>query len=151
MSGYFDAKEIVPRIWIGSRADALNPEFMQKHSIGMIVNCTRDVAMPFSRSILSIRIPVDDHPNYNDVFCKYIRPAISKMHMFLRRTRGRNILVHCAAGISRSASTVAAFLMSEYRIPASKSIQFIQSRKPETFHGGVNFRHMLEYVEMSME
>ena len=150
MPGYFDAKEIVPRVWIGSRDDATNPHFMHANSIGMIINCTRDVDAPFSKTILSIRIPVDDDPEYNDVFCKYVRQAVSKMHMFLRQRPGQNILVHCAAGISRSASMVAAFLMSEYQIPAEKSIQFIQTRKPETFYGGVNFKPMLEYIERTI-
>jgi len=150
MLGYFDAKEIVPRIWIGSKKDALSEDFMRRHSIGMIVNCTVDVDAPFSRSILSMRIPVHDSPGYNDVFVQHVSNVVSKMHMFLRHTTRQNILVHCFAGISRSASLVAAFLMSEYRISMVDAIRFIRSRKRETFGAGVNFMPMLQTIEKTV-
>jgi len=147
MPEYFDAREIVPRVWIGSKKDALSDDFMRRHSIGMIVNCTEDIDAPFSGTILSMRIPVHDNPAYNDIFSQHVSHVVSRMHMFLRHTTGKNILVHCFAGISRSASLVAAFLMSEYRISMIDAIRFIQSRKPETFGAGVNFVPMLQNIE----
>lgn len=147
MPEYYAAKEIVPRIWIGSKKDALSVDFMRDHSIGMIVNCTEDVDAPFANSIVSMRIPVHDNPAWNTVFSKHVSHVVSRMHVFLRQTHGQNILVHCVAGISRSATLVAAFLMTQYRISMNDAIAFIQSRKPETFCAGVNFKPVLQSIE----
>lgn len=45
-------------------------------------------------------------------------------------TAGRNVLVHCKEGISRSATIIAAFLMQRNKISRKESIEFISKIKP---------------------
>ena len=45
-------------------------------------------------------------------------------------TSGKNILVHCKEGISRSATIIAAFLMQRNKISRKEAIEFISKIKP---------------------
>lgn len=46
---------------------------------------------------------------------------------------GRNVLVHCAAGISRSASFVIAYLMKKKKLGMQEALEFVKSRRPGIF------------------
>jgi protein-tyrosine phosphatase len=48
---------------------------------------------------------------------------------------GKGVLVHCFAGVSRSASVVAAFLMAREGLTAAQAMARIRTTKPETFTG----------------
>jgi atypical dual specificity phosphatase len=39
------------------------------------------------------------------------------------------VIVHCAAGISRSASVVIAYLMEYYNFPLSKALKFVKDTR----------------------
>jgi protein-tyrosine phosphatase len=42
-----------------------------------------------------------------------------------------NVLVHCQAGVSRSVTIVAAYLMKENRIDYVSSLDLIRSKRPQ--------------------
>ncbi len=46
------------------------------------------------------------------------------------RAAGRTVLVHCAAGISRSPTVAAAYLMRKYRWPAADALAFVKKARP---------------------
>jgi len=58
---------------------------------------------------------------------KYFDEAHAAISEALRRNK--RVLVHCAAGISRSATLVAAFLVKEYLVDAQKAIDLVQRRR----------------------
>ena len=46
--------------------------------------------------------------------------------MFLARKKGCKVLVHCKMGVSRSASTVIAYAMKNYRWSLEKALNFVK-------------------------
>lgn len=59
-----------------------------------------------------------------------ITQDFERCHEFIRGTTpGKAVLVHCWAGVSRSTTIVASFLMKEYGWSAKKALQYIQSRR----------------------
>ncbi len=40
-----------------------------------------------------------------------------------------NVLVHCQAGVSRSASVVIAFLIKKFKVDFSEALNFVQSKR----------------------
>jgi imidazolonepropionase-like amidohydrolase len=121
-------------IFVGSEATAQNAKFMRNNDIGLIVNCSRDIPFFFA-DIDGIRLPIHDHPSERATFLKNIRAVCAKVDAAV--TRGISVLIHCAAGISRSASCCAAYLILYCAMTPEEAISFIQSKKPETFGGDV--------------
>lgn len=142
----FEAKEIIPRLFIGSKKEAYSPSWMREHNIVLIVNCTQHLDMRFHGAIRSIRVPLDDHPSNNSRFLVYYYDACKAISAALHRPHG-NVLVHCHMGVSRSSSMVAAYLMLEYRMSLDQCLNLIRSKKPETFRPYVVFEPALRRIE----
>lgn len=143
MPTYFPAKEIVSNLWIGSEGDATDPGFFRDHNIGYVVNCTRNIAtMP---GVETYRIPVDDALNENARMLSHWPVVVRDIDAAL--SRGKGVLVHCRAGMQRSAATVAAYLMYKYNLTSAQAKDAIQKRKPETFFPTPTFEKALRNFE----
>jgi protein-tyrosine phosphatase len=57
-----------------------------------------------------------------------------------------NVLIHCYAGMNRSATVTAAYLMTIKELTAQQAIDIIKKKKPETFTP-MNFRPALKSYE----
>lgn len=128
---YFPAKEIRPKLFIGSEGDSQNPDFMRDNDIGFVVNCSRNIPFLELPGVEYYRIPIDDDKTENDVLLSHLPIVVRAIDVTL--SRGKGVLVHCRAGMSRSASTVAGYLMYKYGLPAKNAIASIKDRKKETF------------------
>lgn len=129
---YFPAKEIIPDLWIGSEGDSRNGGFVSKKDIGLIVNATANIPFQnFGEDVDTYRIPVNDNPTENDVMLKHFPIVVLAIDDVLEH--GNAVLVHCRAGMQRSAATVAAYLMWKRGMTTNQAFEFINKKKPETF------------------
>lgn len=142
----FPPRPIIPRVWIGGYDTADNPSFMTRHNIGLIINCTRHLGADFSDAIPTYRIPIDDSPEWTEMFEKHIERVVELMHGTLQRSK-KGVLVHCHAGVSRSSTVVAAYLIRKKGYTADGAIEYIRSKKPETFRPRPVFYTLLKSVE----
>ena len=95
-----------------SPAMAVTPEKIRRAGVSLIINCTIEIPIIRVPDVEVIKINVDDLPTarigvYFDRCADRIRAV---------RDRGGRILVHCAAGVSRSASICIAYLMKYHRM-----------------------------------
>ena len=94
--------KILENLWLGNYRDALNDQFINENEINVVVNCTPN--LPFHNKIyFKYRIPVNDDLQDNSmtemfVAMNHLIPILVK-HI----NRGDKILIHCFAGIQRSA------------------------------------------------
>lgn len=128
----FPPKQVLDRVWIGSIDTAQSEWFMREHDIGLIVNCTRHIPAHFRDDIPTYRIPIDDSPEWAPLMASHLDTVTSHMHTVLTSTN-KSVLVHCHAGVSRSSTVVAAYMILYHGYSPSNAIGYIQSRKPETF------------------
>jgi len=146
--GYFPAKEIQPGLWIGSEGDSQNPKFFPKNNIGFVVNCTKNIPFLKLPGVDCYRIPIDDAPRENDVILSHFPVVVLSIDTVLQR--GKGVLVHCRAGMQRSAATVAAYLMFKYNLSCKNAIAAIKSQKTETFWPVPTFAHALSAYEKQL-
>lgn len=128
---FFPAKEIVPNLWIGSEGDSASTAFHRKHNIRLVVNASKNIPISAEGDVLSYRVPVDDDPGDNDVMLAHLPIVVLVIDDVLRYKHG--VLVHCRAGMQRSAAVVAGYLMWKRGLTADEAFEFINSKKHETF------------------
>lgn len=118
-------------LWIGSARDAADVQWLLENDIGLVVNCTRH--LPFARipGAKFVRVAVNDDPSENDNMLAALPAATLEVARALEN--GKNVLVHCHAGMQRSATVAAASL---YRMRISDMDSIVVSMmtiKPEIF------------------
>jgi hypothetical protein len=140
------ADEIIRGVWIGNAEDAADGEWLRATGIQVVFNCTK--TLPFHPSVPhQYRIPVDD--NLQPAEIKNMEDwapeiAYKILHEY---NAGRRILVHCHAGMQRSATAVAFFLLVLTGRPLIQVMYLIQSRRPITFKPTANFAPALRAFE----
>lgn len=142
---FYPAKRIPPyALWIGSQQDSQNHAASKRHNITLVVNCTRNV--PFKvPGVERVRVAVDDDPGEADEMLWHLPRAVSAIEDHL--SKGGGVLVHCYAGISRSASVVAAYLMFKEGLSVREAMARIKAVKPETFGPDPTFASALHAFE----
>lgn len=143
-----DAHEIVPGIWLGNRKAALNEKWLREKNIKVVFNATKDT--PFSVSIKNqYRIPVDDNLQPEEIrnMTLWSQEAVYKVMQEHRKGQGQGqgqaILIHCHAGMQRSAAIMAMYLIATRGYSWQQAVSYIQGIRPIAFRPSVNFRDSL--------
>lgn len=145
---FFPAKEIIKNLWIGSEGDSRNPGFYKAHDIRLVVNATASIPIKAPADVKSYRIPVDDHPSENETMLRHLPLVVVAIDDVLKY--GHGVLVHCRAGMQRSAAAVAGYLMWKRGMTADQAFEYINSRKPETFWPVPTFEKALRAWEVQL-
>jgi protein-tyrosine phosphatase len=146
------ADEVVPGLWLGSRYAALNPDYLKEKQIVAVFNCTKDI--PFEPVVRrQYRVPVDDNLQEAEIrnLELWSYEVVYKIIAEHRRAaaEGKGILVHCAAGMQRSAASVAMYLIAVRGLTTDQAIQYIQSKRPIAFRPSANFEQSIRGFEAS--
>lgn len=131
-----NANKITDHLWLGNYESAKDEAFLRANDIKFVVNCTRDLAFPdFYRrlGITVVRLPINDidTPDNNAVLVNDVDAIIDQVRGKIQSKQ--NVLVHCFAGISRSATTVACYLVKYYKFRYDLAILFIRFKRPIAF------------------
>lgn len=145
---FFPAKQIVKNLWIGSEGDSRSGSFFARHNIRLIVNATANIPVRAPPEVVSYRVPVDDHPSENDTMLQHLPLVVVAMDEVLKYNQG--VLVHCRAGMQRSAAVVAGYLMWKRGLTADQAFEFINKRKHETFYPVPTFEAALRAWETQL-
>lgn len=145
---YDNYNKIIPRLYIGNYKAARDREFMEKHNIKAVLNCTKDLPNSF-RSLSDVeymRIPVDDSLKTIDIkkLARFFQVATAFIDKHIN-IENHNILVHCVEGSQRSCAVVAAYLMRCYGMTALDACTVVLKNRHKAFHHGsnVNFEESL--------
>lgn len=137
------ANEILPRLWLGNAKASLDEAFIQREEITVVVNCTKD--RPFSHLIpIKYRVPVDDNLQEDEIRNMELWASEIAYQLLREYRQGHTILVHCAAGMQRSAAAIAFFLIAFLQHRAEEAMAFIKERRPIAFHPSANFGRAIQ-------
>ena len=110
-SSAVDMDEIVPGIWLGAMSAALQAAVLRAHGISLVltVACGLHIKLPddIQHRVVHVRDEV-----HEDLLAHMEEALAILSH---GRAEGKGVLVHCFAGVSRSATVVLAYLMREAR------------------------------------
>jgi atypical dual specificity phosphatase len=121
-----DADEVLPGLYLGAATSASNSEWLRSHGITHILNVG---ASPTRHQVTGVRylnLNISDRPSADiaslfGVGADFIRDTLAS---------GQTVLVHCHAGVSRSPTIVAAYLMRTYGLSAEQALLHISKARP---------------------
>jgi protein-tyrosine phosphatase len=143
--------EIVPGLWLGNEEASQSDEFLKKANIGVIVNATKHIPCKWKKAhfvnVDYYRVPVNDpgptsdlDQEDNKIMLSHLPHVVKYININLKSNK--NVLVHCHAGIQRSAAIVLAYLMAHYYVTGhkkdrlQKSLRHIMQNRPVVFYEG---------------
>ena len=120
---------------------ALNPERIQHLGITNIINCSMDIPCPVIGRISYTRVPVHDMPRSN------LAPYFEKCADYINnvKSKGGKALVHCMAGVSRSASICIVYLMKYYKMSLAQAYNYVRSKRHVIRPNQGFFKQMIDY------
>ena len=121
---FFYISPITNNIYLSGICGANNLNKLKEYNITYIINCTKNKSENF-QNITYMNIPIDDTSNQNieqyfDSSYNFIEYAVNNNH---------NILVHCFAGKSRSASILIAYFMKKNNWSYDLSYQYLKEKR----------------------
>ena len=140
-----DADKIFDNVWIGNRNALYNEDFIKENKINVIINCTKSLEMPDiskNKDITTYRLNVND--NFRNILrmYKYIDGICDKLNIHILNED--RILVNCYAGMQRSATLVAYYLIKHREMCFTDAVNFIQEKRSVALFDPMTFRIILE-------
>ena len=143
------AHEIGPRLWLGNKEAAADESWLTAKGIDTVFNCTK--TLPFANAAKRrYRVPVDDNLEPEEIQHMYDWAAETETKLVREYKAGQAILVHCHAGMQRSAAVVAMFLMAVFGITADDAMERIRAKRAIAFFPSANFEPALRRWETDL-
>lgn len=133
-----NADEIIPGLWLGNFQSSRDEVFLRAHGIETVFNCTKD--LPFHPQIQNrYRVPIDDNLQEQEIRNLELWSYEVIYKLLKEFKKGKPILVHCAAGMQRSAAVTAMFLMTTKGMNWEQAHRHIRQRRAIAFFPKANF------------
>ncbi|XP_061081279.1 tyrosine-protein phosphatase vhp-1 [Conger conger] len=117
---------ILPHLYLGAEAD-VTQDGLSSQGISYVLSVSRCCPQPsFLPQSQYFRIPIDD--SLRDELLPWIPQALQFIDGAL--SLGCSVLVHCAAGISRSPALTVAYVMYHLRLDLDQAYRFVKERRP---------------------
>lgn len=119
-----DAEQGLGEVWLSGYHFAQNNDLLRKNNIIAIVSAVElGIAHEATISVHAL--------NLRDSEDEEVRFTFFPVFRFIEQERRRgNVLIHCAAGISRSATLLLAYMMNKYRTTLEDSLSHALRRRP---------------------
>jgi protein tyrosine phosphatase len=145
------ADEILPGLWLGNRFAALDENWLQAHQITAVFNCSKDIPFSQEKPRSLYRVPVDDDLSEQEIRNLGLWSWEIAYKINQERAKGARVLVHCAAGMQRSAASIAIYLISTYRCTTDEAIAFLKSKRSVAFYQNANFYKAIKTFEKELQ
>ncbi|XP_070598235.1 dual specificity protein phosphatase 4 [Erythrolamprus reginae] len=117
--------EILPFLFLGSAHHAARKDMLEALGITALLNVSSDCPNHFEGHFQYKCIPVED--NHKTDISSWFIEAIEYIDA-VKMCHGR-VLVHCQAGISRSATICLAYLIMKKRVKLEEAFEFVKQRR----------------------
>ncbi|KAH7344529.1 hypothetical protein B0J17DRAFT_635739 [Rhizoctonia solani] len=130
--------EVIENLWVGDFGAATSIELLEMAGVKYVVSCMRG-KVRVHETMRRHQIPLDDTEE-QDVLA-YLPATIAFIQKSL--ASGDGVLIHCMAGMSRSATIAAAYLMYSQGLDPTGALELIREVRP-TIQPNPSFLHQLE-------
>nr|XP_002763843.2 dual specificity protein phosphatase 21-like [Callithrix jacchus] len=122
----FSLSQVTSSLFLSNGVAANSKLLLTSHRITTVINVSIEVANTFFEGIQYIKVPTADAPDSR--LYKFFDPVADYIHSVEMR-QGRTLL-HCVAGVSRSASLCLAYLMKYHSMSLLGAYRWTKSCRP---------------------
>ncbi|KAK3917765.1 Dual specificity protein phosphatase 18 [Frankliniella fusca] len=135
--------EVLPHLLLGSAA-ALRPGLLATLSVTCVINCATELPnTPVPENVAYLRVPLVDHPSAAlHQHLDTVADAIEEV-----RLQGGRTLVHCVAGVSRSAALVLGYLVKHRAMPLADAFALVRAARPCVRPNSGFFRQLIDWEQ----
>ena len=119
--------EIIPGLWVGNIYAAADADALRERNIHSVLSCMRG-KVRVAEAFTHFQIQLDDTEDADAL--AFFPQCISFIENELEQ--GRGVLVHCQAGVSRSATIACAYLMYAEQLDAQTALERVEKARPGT-------------------
>eukprot|EP01087_Luapelamoeba_hula_P015809 TRINITY_DN4776_c0_g1_i2.p1 TRINITY_DN4776_c0_g1~~TRINITY_DN4776_c0_g1_i2.p1 ORF type:complete len:203 (-),score=10.57 TRINITY_DN4776_c0_g1_i2:67-675(-) len=118
--------EILPMLFLGSQDAAVNVEELDAKGVTHILNVATGIASAFPGRYTYKNVELLDVDETD------LLSSLPQCYEFINSARSSSVgvLVHCNAGVSRSASVIIAYLIAHERMKYSEAHEHVKLRRP---------------------
>lgn len=138
--------EILPYLFIGNERDASSKCTLESLGITHVLNCTSHLPEHFSScGIIYQRLPANDSSQQD------LKQYFEEAFEFIEKARmaGGKVLVHCQAGVSRSATITISYILRKTTLNAYDAYKFVKSKR-DVVSPNLNFMGQLMTFEEAL-
>lgn len=121
-----DATEVVKGLYISDLATVFNKRALDEMGITHVINMVPGVLPAFPNSYKYLNLPLRDVATEN--IAQYFPETTQTIKDAL--ANGGKVIVHCSCGVSRSASVVIAYLITERSMSAKDAYEYLKHKRP---------------------
>lgn len=137
--------KILPFLYIGNERDAANLDRLRELGITHVLNVTSGIPLHFEdQGIICKRLPASDSGFQN--LKQYFTDAFAFIEE-VRMSKGK-VLIHCQAGVSRSATITIAYIMKHSQMKMIDTFRFVKAKRPII---APNFNFMGQLLELEQQ
>ncbi|KZW02037.1 dual specificity protein phosphatase 12 [Exidia glandulosa HHB12029] len=118
--------EIIPGLFLGPWETAFEVEELDRMGVTHVLSAMRVPMLKLPERFKNLQLHILDSPKFD--ILSYFPQCIAFIDEGMKS--GGKVLVHCQAGISRSASVVAAYLIATRRITPETALELIRKSRP---------------------
>lgn len=120
------ASRVLPFLYLGNERDAAELDRLRRHNITYVLNVTAHVPQYWqAHGIHYKRIPASDSAQQN--LKQYFEEAIE--YIDEARQKGASVLIHCHAGVSRSATITIAYILKHTKLAMSDAYKYVKAKR----------------------
>jgi protein phosphatase slingshot len=120
--------KIIDHVYIGDYTCAYSISFLIQNKITYILVCARELTCRFPERFTYLHLSLDD--NYRSNILEYVDTASEFINNAV--IKKKNVLVHCAMGISRSPSIVIGYLLKFHKMDFEKALELVKNKHEYT-------------------
>ena len=146
---------IIDNLWLGNFVSSSDEKFLINKNIKLIVNLSKDLKFIEKneeiKNIQFFRIPIHDNlsKESDNGLIEYFDNAYKIIDKHLENNEG--VLIHCKAGMQRSATLVALYLMKKMNIKFSEAKKIIVSKRFVAFKPFIHFKNVIDYYSDKLD
>jgi dual specificity phosphatase 12 len=144
------ATEILPGLFIGNRHTIIGKDgWLKANQISVVISALSDEE--YDEYMIG---PSDfSHKNItwhqftiSDDEMEVVTPYFDMTHLIVKKalSEGKRVLIHCSAGVSRSATLIASYLIFERGLSSQDAINYISRHRNHYCNPNPGFRHQLK-------